>query len=191
VTFHAPMLSTDVPAWHLGYAGSEWPIDEVRLSAIAATHAQAYTQHFLRLHRSKIDGSSSGLSDLLEQWAGTPSDFPVVWNYVFGDVRRSVTEPASPEKVLQTAASLALWIMMAGQTGQFSWRCSRSIRPILQNYALPECNEILARASGTHISLTVGHDGAQRDLTFDLVGSEWHSREAQALVGCVFDAVSF
>jgi hypothetical protein len=187
----SPAHTTRVPSWHLGYASSGWPIDEARLSAIATTHAQAYTQHFLRIHRSKIDGSSSGLSDFLERWAGATSDFSVAWNYVFGDVRRAVTEPASPEKIVQTAALLGLWIMMAGLAGQFSWRCSRSVRPILNNYLLPECSELEAWASGTQIALTMGHDGVQRDATFDLVGAEWDSKQAHALNTCTFDAVRF
>jgi len=120
-------------AFYSGFAGPLWHLDETYLDAIVSTYYREYFRRFLSQYEAKLECSSSGLADLIEQSAANLSTFGTAWHYSCAGIREAVVNRVSDDDALDAAVSCAIHLLASGVAGEFRASSERGFRLMLQS----------------------------------------------------------
>src|SRR5882724_6518309 len=115
-----------------GFAGPLWHLDETYLDAIVSTYYEEYFRHFLAQYEAKLERSSSGLANVIDQSAANLS-FGTAWHYSSAGIREAVVNRVSDDDALDAAVSCAIHLLASGVAGEFRASSERGFRVVLQS----------------------------------------------------------
>lgn len=115
-------------ASYSGFAGPLWHLDRSYLDAIVSTYYREYIRLFLIQYRTKLECSSWGLAELIEQSAVNLTAFGTAWHYSCAEVREAVLNRVSDDDALDVAVSCAIHFLVSGVVGEFRASSARGFR---------------------------------------------------------------